>query len=328
MDNLHKLQQHLRLLRTMLGWSAQKLGEEVGVTRQTINKIENTKSPISQTLYLALLTVFKRESSAFNFETRMIQCILDILIFNPDYYTSSETEQALRSAQLLVSPTSSDKDTKQTISDEWVRTNKRIYQKFFDRLLNENKSAAIELNQINPTDQNDSVFELKKEGVKPMRVKTRKRWIELFEEYDREIKGALFKLYKDHILDSLRHELWMYVDDDGEVSLRTNMGYASNIISNEQRCFIYACGGENLTAWDILPRLEYLLNAEDLHSYCDAIRKNPGDRVRVSELQKYIETEHPGLIEEWLEEYFEDPSGYLEDCAQRVYEDILNRLDG
>lgn len=327
MDKMYITQQHLADIRKMLGWSAQKLGEEIGVTRQTINKIENGKTPLSQTIYLALLYVLKRETSTFSADTAMLQCVLDILIFNSDYYSSTEAEQALKSAQILISPTVSSKITREEISMEWVKYNKRIYQKFFDRLLAEHQDSANMLNQLNPNGQEVSVFELKKEGVKKMKTMTRKDCVELFEEYDREIKDALFELYTSYVLDTVRHELWMYIDDEGKVSLKTNIGYASTILTNEQRFFIYSCGGENVTAWDLLPRLEYLLSAEDLRMFVDAVKKTSDERVTVTAMQKYIETEHPELIEEWLEEYFSDPTGYIEDMTQRVYEKILDRID-
>lgn len=51
---INNMQKNLRLVRHAAGWSAQELGELIGVTRQTINNIENHKTPMSTTQYVAL----------------------------------------------------------------------------------------------------------------------------------------------------------------------------------------------------------------------------------------------------------------------------------
>ena len=109
-----------------------------------------------------------------------------------------------------------------------------------------------------------------------MKDLTAKDCISLLEENESKIKDAITELYTSYVLAQVRHELWMYVDDEGEVSLKMNIGYAATQISNEERFFIYSCGGENMTAWDVLPRIEYLLNGEELRSYVDAVNNVMG----------------------------------------------------
>lgn len=154
----------------------------------------------------------------------------------------------------------------------------------------------------------------------------------LLQEHHREVTEAICDLIKSHVLDPIRHELWIYVDYDGNVSLRDNIGYASTRISNEQRCFIFACGGENITAWNLIPKLHSLLNKEEIYDYLTEISAKTGtaiEEITVQEVQDYIQKTYPGLIEQWLDEYFyNEPSEYLENRVQRIYESIISKLDG
>jgi len=59
---IKNMQNNLRLVRHAAGWSAQELGELIGVTRQTINNIENHKTPLSATQYVALCAMLKSQT--------------------------------------------------------------------------------------------------------------------------------------------------------------------------------------------------------------------------------------------------------------------------
>ena len=65
------VQHNLLAIRHVLGWSAKRLGEEIGVTRQTINNIEVGRNKLNQTQFLALLWVFDEGffSMAYDVET-------------------------------------------------------------------------------------------------------------------------------------------------------------------------------------------------------------------------------------------------------------------
>ena len=43
MEEITQIQENLLLLRRTVGWTAEKFGEKIGVTRQTINNIENSQ---------------------------------------------------------------------------------------------------------------------------------------------------------------------------------------------------------------------------------------------------------------------------------------------
>ena len=55
------LQKYLSLIRKAAGWTAEDLGEKIGVTKQTISNIETGKSKLSKTQYLAIQMVISQK---------------------------------------------------------------------------------------------------------------------------------------------------------------------------------------------------------------------------------------------------------------------------
>ncbi len=55
------MQENLAVLRGHAGWTAQRLADEIGVSKQTISNIETGKSSLTKTQYLAMRTVFNFE---------------------------------------------------------------------------------------------------------------------------------------------------------------------------------------------------------------------------------------------------------------------------
>ncbi len=330
MAEIEVLQKYLLFFRKMLGWNAQKLGEAVGVTRQTINNIESGKNKLSQTLYLALIFIFKEEISKSYSETKMFGCVLDILVLHPEYYLQSQQEQALHSATLLVPAISASGVSRKDVSEEWVRNNKIIYQRYFERLIADHQKTAYELEQISSTGQVLTANTNKKEND-DMVITKKIDLKDYLEEYDSEIKDAILEHLKSNILEPVRHELWMTIDTNGKMSLKHNIGYATQVFSTDQRFLIYACGGENLTAWQLLPRIRTLLG-EDFNFILESVSKATGkepDRVTVTDTQEYIKEKHPEWIEEWLEEYYySDPYGHLDNYVENYYEKLFDRFDG
>ena len=61
-NRICRLQEHLSTIRKVAGWTTERLGEEIGVTRQTISNLERNKTPMTKTQYLALRAVFNHEA--------------------------------------------------------------------------------------------------------------------------------------------------------------------------------------------------------------------------------------------------------------------------
>ena len=58
---IKKLQENLSSIRKIAGWTAEMLGEKIGVTKQTISNIENYKTPMNLTQYIAIRSVLDYE---------------------------------------------------------------------------------------------------------------------------------------------------------------------------------------------------------------------------------------------------------------------------
>lgn len=57
------LQENLSAIRKVARWTTERLGAEIGVTRQTISNLERGKTPMTKTQYLALRWVFFCEAA-------------------------------------------------------------------------------------------------------------------------------------------------------------------------------------------------------------------------------------------------------------------------
>ena len=95
MDEIAKLQNILPIVRRSIGWSAEKLGKRIGVTRQTINNIEKNRNILTKTQYIAIRTVLDAEIEKYPEETEMLKFLLDAFIDNPDSYNKNEKEEIL-----------------------------------------------------------------------------------------------------------------------------------------------------------------------------------------------------------------------------------------
>ena len=60
-SEIAKLQNNLLLIRKASGWSAEEFGDMIGVTKQTISNLENKKTVMSKTQYIAIRAVLDYE---------------------------------------------------------------------------------------------------------------------------------------------------------------------------------------------------------------------------------------------------------------------------
>lgn len=61
MTDIEKLQKYLPLIRNAAGWTAEELGNKIGVTKQTISNLENQKTKMTKTQYLAIQMVISQK---------------------------------------------------------------------------------------------------------------------------------------------------------------------------------------------------------------------------------------------------------------------------
>lgn len=80
---IKKLQQNLSSIRKIAGWTAETLGEKIGVTKQTISNLENQKTPMNFTQYIAIRSVLDYEIEN-NKENGVLHKVLILLLENND----------------------------------------------------------------------------------------------------------------------------------------------------------------------------------------------------------------------------------------------------
>jgi transcriptional regulator with XRE-family HTH domain len=73
------LQQNLCSIRKIAGWTAEQLGEKIGVTKQTISNLENSKTPMSLTQYIAIRSILDYEIES-NKDNTILYPVINILV--------------------------------------------------------------------------------------------------------------------------------------------------------------------------------------------------------------------------------------------------------
>ncbi len=80
---IRRLQDNLSSIRKIAGWTAEQLGEKIGVTKQTISNLENRKSPMNLTQYIAIRSVIDHEIQN-NPENTVLPEVVTILLDKDD----------------------------------------------------------------------------------------------------------------------------------------------------------------------------------------------------------------------------------------------------
>lgn len=80
---IKRLQQNLSSIRKIAGWTAEVLGEKIGVTKQTISNLENNKSTMNFSQYIAIRSVLDAEI-ANNTENELLPKVVAILLDSED----------------------------------------------------------------------------------------------------------------------------------------------------------------------------------------------------------------------------------------------------
>ena len=91
-QRLSNLQNNLATIRKVAGWTSDRLGEEIGVTRQTISNLEKNRTPLTKTQYLAIRAVLNQEILAENISA--LATVLKTLVDDPVEDISSQNRQS------------------------------------------------------------------------------------------------------------------------------------------------------------------------------------------------------------------------------------------
>lgn len=104
------LQQNLGSIRKIAGWTTEQLGEKIGVTKQTISNLENNKTPMSLTQYIAFRSVFELEIES-NKENTILPQIINILIDNAEELNENNYNQVKNSVEIVSAAASGTKNS-------------------------------------------------------------------------------------------------------------------------------------------------------------------------------------------------------------------------
>ena len=77
-----RLQKNLSVIRKLGGWTTESFGEMIGVTKQTISNLENEKSEMNLTQYIAIRTVLDYEIQKDPEKKAIVAQALSILVDN------------------------------------------------------------------------------------------------------------------------------------------------------------------------------------------------------------------------------------------------------
>ena len=122
MVEIQRMQDNLLLIRRAIGWTASEFGEQIGVTRQTINNIESGRNKLTKTQYIAMRSVIDAEIVKHPEETEMVKILLDMLIDHPENYSKADYNELLEKANLMSPSILAGTATRETVSKEWMKT--------------------------------------------------------------------------------------------------------------------------------------------------------------------------------------------------------------
>lgn len=96
-EQIRRLQQSLSSIRKIAGWTAEELGDRIGVTKQTISNLENNKTEMSFTQYIAIRAVLDCEM-ADNPENELLPKVVKILLDQEESELSEQDYDRLKNS--------------------------------------------------------------------------------------------------------------------------------------------------------------------------------------------------------------------------------------
>lgn len=95
-ENLSKeiivMQNHLKELRRLAGWTSEELGLKLGMTKQAVSALENGNTKLNQVHYLALLYLFELKITEDTKNTEALKKVMELLFSDPDYYEENKIQ--------------------------------------------------------------------------------------------------------------------------------------------------------------------------------------------------------------------------------------------
>ena len=99
-QEIKKLQDNLIYIRNAGGWTTEEFGNMLGVTKQTISNLENKKSIMSLTQYIAIRSVLDFKISVTP-ENELLRLTVEMLIDDSSQYSAELKERFRENVRLL-----------------------------------------------------------------------------------------------------------------------------------------------------------------------------------------------------------------------------------
>lgn len=96
------LQKNLSSIRKIAGWTAEQLGEKIGVTKQTISNLENEKTPMTLIQYIAIRAIIDYEIQE-NKKNEVLPKVVEILLDKEEEYSEDEYKQISQNVSTIAS---------------------------------------------------------------------------------------------------------------------------------------------------------------------------------------------------------------------------------
>lgn len=88
------LQRNLVTVRNIAGWTAEMLGNKIGVTKQTISNIETMRATMSYTQYIAIRAVIDAEIDTLK-NKDLLKQLLKVAVDDAPNYSEDEQDQVM-----------------------------------------------------------------------------------------------------------------------------------------------------------------------------------------------------------------------------------------
>ncbi len=118
MTEIERLQDNLLIIRRMLGWRAEELGNRIGVTRQTINNLEFKRNKLTKTQYIAIRAILDKEIANFPDDTRALVYLLDFFVDNPEKYKEEDRKRFISRANMVTPSVLTGVSSRKDVSDD------------------------------------------------------------------------------------------------------------------------------------------------------------------------------------------------------------------
>lgn len=99
-SQISKLQTNLASIRKIAGWTAEVLGNKIGVTKQTISNLENNKTPMNFTQYIAIRAVLDAEIEKSH-DNEVLARVVTILLDSEDTLEEIEYQEVQKSVETV-----------------------------------------------------------------------------------------------------------------------------------------------------------------------------------------------------------------------------------